>query len=132
MNYVLATKQDPRTLFSIDDKCAHLNAKYVWNLNKINILLDDNGKRTGSKYALLLILKNKTIFIKYDNGTDAVTFYTNLQKLCINTKGKYLINFTTTPPTICGDEIEYKNNDNDRDDNLIEKNHIIKNVLYKY
>merc|ERR1712228_428606 len=109
--YALNGKKDPRSLYSSDDKCAFFEApivKYGWNLNKINVALDEDSKRTGAKFAVLLILKNKTIFIKMDNGPNAVQFYTLLSKQCLNTKGRYLVNFTSSPPTICGEDDDKK------------------------
>eukprot|EP01083_Nonionella_stella_P144352 450585_1 len=75
----------------------------AWDLQIVDCVLDENGKRSGSKYAVLIINGDKTISVKFNFGPNAVVFYSTLKQSWTDTRGKYFVDFSVTPPEISGE-----------------------------
>merc|ERR1712228_891380 len=80
-----------------------LKALKAWDLQIIDCVLDDNGKRSGAKYAVLIINGAKTYFLKFQSGPEAVVFYSQLKQCWTDTRGKYYVDFSTNSPEISGE-----------------------------
>ena len=75
----------------------------AWDLQIIDCVLDSNGQRSGSKYAVLLIVQKQTICLKFQTGPEAVKFYSALKQAWTDTRGRYHVNFSVDPPEITGE-----------------------------
>jgi len=83
-----------------------LRALKAWDLQIIDCVLDDNGKRSGSKFAVLVINGAKTYFLKFGSGPEAVVFYSQLKQCWTDTRGNYYVDFSTSngPQPVIMDE----------------------------
>ena len=61
----------------------------AWDLQVIDAVLDENGRRSGSKYAVLIINGDKTISLKFNSGPEAVMFFAALKQKWTATRGLY-------------------------------------------
>ena len=80
-----------------------LTALKAWDLQIIDCVLDDNGKRSGSKFCCLIINGAKTYFLKFQSGPDAIIFYSKVKQCWTETRGKYYVDFSSNPPEISGE-----------------------------
>lgn len=81
-------------------------AQNAWNLQELDCELDDNGKRSGAKFCVLLIVcdndnqNSHTLPLKFNSGPEAVQFYSSLKKAWTAERGHYNVDFAVNPPMI--------------------------------
>ena len=78
-------------------------AMSAWDLQLIDAVLDENGKRSGSKFAVLIINGDKTISLKFASGPEAVMFFAALKQQWTAIRGLYYVDFGEDPPIWSGE-----------------------------
>ena len=98
--YLYSFKQDIFMELSNNNNKKIFDALNAYDLQIIDIVLDEGGQRSGSTNSILIIREDDIIPLKFKDASETLIFFTKLRKGWRDTRGRYTVNYMKNPPII--------------------------------